>query len=292
MAELGGKNVVITGGNSGIGKEAAVALAAMGAHVAITARNTEKGAAARKEIIERAGVTADDVEVVPLDLASLDAVRASAADMLGRFDHIDVLIDNAGGTHSKRHTTQDGFEMTFGVNHLGHFLLTNLLVDRIQASAPARIVVVASGAHRGARKGVVFDDLQFEHGRYRGFQQYCRSKLANVLFANELSRRLSGTGVTVNSMHPGYVRTNFALEGDTGAMGWLSHYVGAPFAINATKGADTIVYLASSPEVEGVTGQYFYKRALAKSSGHANNTAEAQRLWAVSEQLVGLTPVG
>jgi len=286
-----GKNVVITGGNSGIGKEAAVALAAMGAHVAITARNEQKGAAARKEIIDRAGVTADDVEVVPLDLASLAAIRDSAADMLGRFDHIDVLIDNAGGTHSKRNLTQDGFEMTFGVNHLGHFLLTNLLLDRIRASAPARIVVVASGAHRGARKGVVFDDLQFEHGRYRGFQQYCRSKLANIQFASELARRLDGTGVTVNSMHPGYVRTNFALEGDTGAMGWLSHYLGAPFAINATSGADTIVYLASSPDVEGVTGQYFYKRALGKPSSHAGNQAEAQRLWAVSEQLVGLAPV-
>jgi NAD(P)-dependent dehydrogenase (short-subunit alcohol dehydrogenase family) len=292
MTVVHGTNVVITGGNSGIGKEAAVALAAQGAHVAITARNAEKGAAARKEIIERAGVTAGDVEVVPLDLASLGAVRASATDMLGRFDHIDVLVDNAGGTHSKRNVTQDGFEMTFGVNHLGHFLLTNLLLDRITASAPARIVVVASGAHRGARKGVVFDDLQYEHGRYRGFQQYCRSKLANVLFANELARRLDGTGVTVNSMHPGYVRTNFALEGDTGAMGWLSHYVGAPFAINATKGADTIVYLASSPEVEGVTGQYFYKRALATPSSHAVDEAQARRLWDVSEQLVGLTPAG
>jgi NAD(P)-dependent dehydrogenase (short-subunit alcohol dehydrogenase family) len=282
-----GKTVVITGGNSGIGKEAAVALAEMGARVAITARNAQKGEAARKEIVHRSGNT--DLEVVPLDLASLASVRATAAEMLERFEHIDVLVNNAGGTLGDRRVTEDGFEMTFGVNHLGHFLLTNLLLDRIKASAPARIITVSSGAHNGARSGLDFDDLQVEHARYRGFQQYCRSKLANILFANELARRLDGTGVTSNSMHPGYVHTNFAREGDTGAMGFLSHWFGRPFSINATKGAETIVYLASSPQAEGVTGQYFYKRAFAKMSGNANDEDAARRLWDVSEQLVGLT---
>jgi NAD(P)-dependent dehydrogenase (short-subunit alcohol dehydrogenase family) len=283
-----GKTVVITGGNSGIGKEAAVALAAMGAHVAITARNPQKGEAARAEIVERSG--SDAVEVVPLDLASLASVRASADDLLGRFARIDVLVNNAGGTLSKRQVTQDGFEMTFGVNHLGHFLLTNLLLERLRASAPARVVTVASGAHLGARSGLKWDDLHWEHGRYRGFQQYCRSKLANVMFATELARRVDPSLVTSNSMHPGYVQTNFAQEGDTGAMGWLSHVFGRPFSINATKGADTIVYLASSPDVEGVTGQYFYKRAVARTSSWARDEAAAKRLWETSEQLVGLTP--
>jgi NAD(P)-dependent dehydrogenase (short-subunit alcohol dehydrogenase family) len=288
VADLDGKTVVITGGNSGIGKEAGVALAHMGAHVAITARNAEKGEAARKEIIERSGNAR--VEVVPLDLASLASIRESAHDMLERFARIDVLVNNAGGTLSKRRVTEDGFEMTFGVNHLGHFLLTNLLLDRIKASAPARIITVASGAHLGARRGLDFDDLHYERSSYRGFQQYCRSKLANVLFAAELARRLDGTGVTSNSMHPGYVRTNFAREGDTGAMGWLSHTFGRPFSIKPEQGADTIVYLASSPDVDGVTGQYFYKRAIAKTSSHGRDEAAAKRLWDVSEELVGLAP--
>jgi NAD(P)-dependent dehydrogenase (short-subunit alcohol dehydrogenase family) len=283
-----GKTVVITGGNSGIGKEAAVALAGLGAHVAVTARNPQKGEAARAEIVERSGH--DSVEVVALDLASLDSIRASADVMLDRFARIDVLVNNAGGTLSKHQTTQDGFEMTFGVNHLGHFLLTNLLLDRLVASAPARVVTVASGAHLGARKGLDFDDLQCEHHTYRGFQVYCRSKLANVMFAAELARRVDPSQVTSNSMHPGYVHTNFAREGDTGMMGWLSHVFGRPFSINATKGADTIVYLASSPDVEGVTGQYFYKRAVAKTSSWAQDEAAAKRLWETSEQLVGLTP--
>jgi NAD(P)-dependent dehydrogenase (short-subunit alcohol dehydrogenase family) len=289
MCAVHGATVVITGGNSGIGKEAAVALAEMGAHVAITARNPDKGEAARTDIVERSGALANDVEVVPLDLASLASIRATADDLLDRFPRIDVLVNNAGGTLSTRRVTEDGFEMTFGVNHLGHFLLTNLLLDRIKASAPARIITVASGAHLGARSGLDWEDLQCERSRYRGFQQYCRSKLANVMFAAELARRLDGTHVTSNSMHPGYVRTNFAREGDTGAMGWLSHWFGRPFSIDPTRGADTIVYLASSPDVEGVTGQYFYKRAIGKTSSHANDEAAAKRLWEVSEQLVGLS---
>jgi NAD(P)-dependent dehydrogenase (short-subunit alcohol dehydrogenase family) len=286
--DLHGKNIVITGANSGIGREAAVALAGMGAHVVITARDARKGEAARKEIIDRSANK--DAEVVALDLASVASIRACATDLLDRFDHLDVLVNNAGGTLSRRRVTDDGFEMTFGVNHLGHFLLTNLLLERIEKSAPARIITVASGAHLAARRGLDFDDLQCERSRYRGFQVYCRSKLANVLFANELARRLDGTGVTSNSMHPGYVHTNFAREGDTGAFGWVSHWFGRPFSISPEKGADTIVYLASSPDVEGVTGQYFYKRALARMSNQAEDPEAQRRLWEVSEQLVGLTP--
>ncbi|MCU1427262.1 MAG: dehydrogenase, short-chain alcohol dehydrogenase like [Actinomycetia bacterium] len=285
MTDLKGKTVVITGGNSGIGKETAVALAGMGADVAITARNPEKGAAALADIVARSGK--DRVQVVPLDLASLTSVRACAADLAERFEHIDVLINNAGGTLSKRQITEDGFEMTFGVNHLGHFLLTNLLLGSLENTGSARVITVASGAHQGARKGLDFDDLHREQGRYRGFWVYCRSKLANVLFSNELARRLAGTGVTSNAMHPGWVGTNFGREGDTSWLGPLTA-ISRPFAMSPKKGADTVVYLASSPEVQDVTGQYFYKRKLSKTSARGGDAAAASQLWETSEQMVGL----
>jgi NAD(P)-dependent dehydrogenase (short-subunit alcohol dehydrogenase family) len=284
------RNVLITGGNSGIGKEAAVLLCALGAHVGITARDERKGAAAYKEIVDRAG--RDTVEVIPLDLASLASVRKCADDVSSRWDHVDVLINNAGGTLSKRRVTEDGFEATFGVNHLGHFLLTNLLLDRVKASAPSRVITVSSIGHKYARGGLRFDDLQCERSRYRGFEVYCRSKLANILFANELARRLAGTEVTSNSMHPGYVATNFAREGDTGMFGWLSATFGRPFSISPAKGADTIVYLAASPEVDGLTGHYFYKRRPITPAANATDEAAARRLWEVSETLVGLSPAG
>jgi NAD(P)-dependent dehydrogenase (short-subunit alcohol dehydrogenase family) len=287
-AEFVDRNILITGGNSGIGKEAAVLLGALGAHVGITARDPKKGAAARQEIVERSGH--DNVEVIPLDLASLASVRACAGDVLSRWDHLDVLINNAGGTLSKRGVTADGFETTFGVNHLGHFLLTNLLLDRLKASAPARVITVSSVGHKYARGGLDFDDLQCEHERYHGFMVYCRSKLANVLFANELARRLAGTKVTSNSVHPGYVATNFAREGDTGMFGWFSSTFGRIASISPAKGADTVVYLAASPAVDEVTGQYFYKRRPIAPSAAATDEATARRLWEVSEQLVGLSP--
>jgi NAD(P)-dependent dehydrogenase (short-subunit alcohol dehydrogenase family) len=283
-AEFVDRNILITGGNSGIGKEAAVLLCALGAHVGITARDQRKGAAARQEIVERSGH--DNVEVIPLDLASLASVRTCADDVLARWDHLDVLVNNAGGTLSQRRVTEDGFEATFGVNHLGHFLLTNLLRDRLAASAPARVITVSSVGHKYARGGLRFDDLQCERERYRGFMVYCRSKLANVLFANELARRLDGSNVTSNSMHPGYVATNFAREGDTGMFGWFSATFGRPFSISPAKGADTLVYLAASPAVDGVTGQYFYKRQPVAPSSAAMDTAAAGRLWDVSEDLV------
>ncbi len=284
MADLSGKTVVITGGNSGIGLETAVALAGMGATVAITARNPAKGATALADITARSGSNA--VHVVPLDLASLASVRACAADLQQRFARLDVLVNNAGGTLSNRRVTEDGFEMTFGVNHLGHFLLTNLLLARIEQSAPARIITVASGAHLMARRGLDFDDLQTERHRYRGFQVYCRSKLANVLFSNELARRVEGTGVTSNAMHPGWVGTNFGREGDTGFLGTFAA-IGKVFAKSPQQGADTVVYLASSPDVEGVNGQYFAERKMQKTSAIAADPAVAQRLWEVSEKLVG-----
>jgi NAD(P)-dependent dehydrogenase (short-subunit alcohol dehydrogenase family) len=282
--DLRGRTVVVTGGNSGIGKEAAVALAGMGAQVVVAARNRAKGEAAVAEITSRSSSNA--VELASLDLASMASIHAFAEQFLATHERLDVLLNNAGLTMRKRTETADGFETTFGVNHLGHFLLTQLLRDRLVASAPARVVTVASDAHRFAGGGLDFDDLMSTRGRYRSFRTYARSKLANILFTRELARRLDGTGVTANSVHPGFVASNFAREGDTGKLGNLAMIAGRPFAKNATKGAETSVFLASSPAVDGVTGQYFAKSALAKPSKAAEDDAAAARLWAVSEQLV------
>jgi NAD(P)-dependent dehydrogenase (short-subunit alcohol dehydrogenase family) len=285
---MAGKVVVITGGNTGIGKEAAVGLAGLGARVVITSRNEDRGRAALQEIRDRSGN--DSVEVMPLDLASFRSIRSFAADALDGFERIDVLVNNAGLILLRRTETEDGFEATFGINHLGHFLLTDLLLDRLRASAPARVVVVASNAHKGARRGLDFDDLQAEH-RYGWQNAYNKSKLANIYFARELARRLDGTGTTVNSLHPGFVRSDFGRDGDLGGLyGWGIKYLASPFAINSEKGARTSIYLASSPEVEGVTGGYFYKCKPTAPSKVAQDAAAARRLWEVSERLVASVP--
>jgi NAD(P)-dependent dehydrogenase (short-subunit alcohol dehydrogenase family) len=288
MANMSGKNVVITGGNTGIGKEAAVGLAEVGANVVITSRNEERGRAARDEIAERSGN--QTVVVMPLDLASFRSIRSFADDVLDRFDRLDVLVDNAGLIHRRRTETEEGFETTFGVNHLGHFLLTDLLLDRLRASSPARVVVVASDAHKGARRGLDFDDLQGER-RYRWSNAYSKSKLANIYFARELARRVDGSGVTVNALHPGFVRSDFGRGGDLGPVyGWGIKYLAGPFAISPEKGALTTIYLASSPEVDGVSGGYFSKCKPATPSAAAQDDAAARRLWDVSEQLVASVP--
>jgi NAD(P)-dependent dehydrogenase (short-subunit alcohol dehydrogenase family) len=282
-SDTAGKSVVITGGNAGIGKETAVGLAQQGAHIVITSRDVGRGAAAVKEIRERTG--SQTVEAMQLDLASLASIRAFAADLLARVDRIDVLVDNAGLVLGRRTETEDGFETTFGVNHLGHFALTNLLLDRLRASAPARVVVVSSHAHKQARHGLDFDDLQSER-RYRPFNVYAKSKLANIHFARELARRLEGTGVTANSLHPGFVASRFALDGDTGALYQLGVVLGRPFAISSIEGARTSIHLASSPDVEDLTGHYFYKCAPTMPSSAAQDDEAAKRLWAVSEEIV------
>jgi NAD(P)-dependent dehydrogenase (short-subunit alcohol dehydrogenase family) len=282
MTDMHGKVVAISGANAGIGKETAVALAGMGATVVMTARNPAKGEAALADVRARSG--SDRVELMALDLADLASVRAFATGLLAAQDRLDVLVLNAGLMLRRRSQTTDGFETTFGVNHLGHFELTSLLLDRLRASAPARIVVVASHAHKTARKGLDFDDLQ-STGRYRSFDVYSRSKLANVYFTRELARRLAGTGVTVNAVHPGYVASSFARDGDM----YLESVVklGAKlFAISPEAGARTSVYLASSPEVEGVTGEYFVKCRPAPVSKAAQDDIAARRLWDASESLL------
>jgi NAD(P)-dependent dehydrogenase (short-subunit alcohol dehydrogenase family) len=278
---------VITGGNAGIGKETAVALARAGWRVLITSRDSPRGAAARDEI--RARSATDTTDVVALDLADLASVRRSAAEVLARAAQIDALVNNAGLLLQRRRVTVDGFEETFGVNHLGHFLLTNLLLERLRANpGGARVVVVASQAHRLAR-GMRFDDLHAERG-YRAFPVYAHSKLANLLFTRELARRESGTGVTANASHPGWVDSRFGRDGDTNRVFEVATRIGSLFAVSAEAGARTSVYLASAPELEGVTGGYFTRCRAIEPSAAARDDGAARRLWEVSERLVALSP--
>lgn len=284
-SDMRGKVVLITGGNTGIGKQTAIALARMGASVTITSRNPDKGEAALADIRREAGSSA--VECMRLDLASLAGVRRFAGEFLATHPRLDVLINNAGLTLGERSETEDGFESTFGINHLGHFALTGLLLDRLKHSAPARIVVLSSEAHRGAWRGLDFDDLHARRG-YSVMGAYCKSKLANLLFTVELAERLRGSGVTVNAVHPGVVATEFAGADDVKGFGRhvvkLSHL----FSISPAKGARTSVHVAASPAVEGVTGQYFVRCKQTRPSRAARDRQAALRLWELSEQLTGV----
>jgi NAD(P)-dependent dehydrogenase (short-subunit alcohol dehydrogenase family) len=271
------KVVVVTGGNTGIGKEAARALAKMGAQVAIGARDHAKGQAAADEIGAR---------FFHLDLADFASIRAFAQEILAAYDRLDVLLLNAGLVLGDRRETKQGFEQTFGVNHLGHFLLTDLLLERVKASAPSRIVVVASDAHRRAH-GMTWDDLQHTRS-YSGVDVYSESKLANILFARELARRLEGTGVTVNSLHPGVIASGFARDGDLKGIFGLLWKIGAPFMKTPVQGAQTSIHLCSSPEVEGVTGEYFKDSKITKPTRFARDDAAARRLWDESERLIAI----
>ena len=224
---MDGRTVLITGGNTGLGLETAVALAREGAPVVITSRDAQKGEVAQAEIRERSG--SDAVEVVELDLASLASVREFAPRFAESHDHLDVLVNNAGVMLGSRRETVDGYEMTFQVNHLGPFLLTNLLRDLLVAGDEARVVNVASAAHSSARRGLDFDDLQAK-GRYRGFSVYGKSKLANILFTRELARRWNDTGITANAVHPGFVASRFGRDGDNGRWAELVFPILRPFA--------------------------------------------------------------
>ena len=285
--ELAGKVAVITGGNSGIGKETAVSLAAMGARVVIAARNQQKANAAVKEVQERTGA-GDRVTTMPIDLASFTSVRSFAKSYADQYDRLDILVNNAGIVLQKRTVTEDGHETQFQVNHLGHFLLTNLLREQLVGAAPARVVNVASVAHKGARHGLDFDDLDWAHRRYRGYSVYSASKLANILFTRELARRWDSSTVTANAVHPGFVATNWGREGDLGWLWNIGMTLARPFAVSNAKGAQTSVYVASSPDVEGITGQYFIKGRVNGPSAVALDDAAASRLWEVSEQMVSV----
>ena len=284
MPDMAGMTVVVTGGNSGIGSETAVDLGQMGARVVITARDPARGEAAVATMADRIGSTGS-VELVCFDLADLASVRAGAAEILQRCSRLDVLVNNAGLVLSERTETVDGYESTFAINHLGPFLLTTRLLPRLVESAPARIVNVASTAHMQARRGMPFDDLQSTRV-YAGMRVYGTSKLANILFANELSRRLAGRGVTANSLHPGTVATGYGADGDAKGFLAIGIKIAKPFFLSPQKGARTSIYLASSPDVAGVTGEYFVKCKPKKPRKQALDVEGGRRLWEVSEELI------
>ena len=289
--DMRGRTVVVTGANSGIGYETAVALAGMGATVVMAVRTPAKGEAARAQLLARTGAPEERVVLGELDLASFASIRSFAAWFLDAYDRLDILVDNAGLILSERSETAEGYEMTFGVNHLGHFLLTDLLAERLVASAPSRVVVVASTAHRWAVRGLDRADLQSTR-RYRSMQVYGRSKLANVQFALELARRLEGTGVTVNAVHPGSINSHFGGDGDTGVMSWWMGRFGRYVLRTPEAGARTQVMLAASdaPEVLGQTGGYWSYQRRWKPSRQARSREAQSWLWEASRRMVDEAP--
>ena len=280
MAAIEGKLCVITGATSGIGLITAERLARQGARLVLVGRDPARGEAALARIKARAPRA--EVSVHYADLSRLDALRTLAAG-LNALSRIDVLINNAGAMFWRRQLTADGLERTFALNHMAYFVLTALLRDKL-ASSPARIVNVASEAHRGAK--LDFGDLQSTHS-YGGMRAYSRSKLCNILFTRELARRLSGTGVTANCLHPGFVNSRFG-DNNPGLVGLGTRIAKQIFAISPERGAETTVYLASSPDLEGKSGGYYEKCALTTPSREAQDDATARRLWEESARIAGL----
>ena len=272
-----GKTCVVTGTTSGIGRETAVALAAAGASVVTVCRAPDRGERALEEIRRRSG---GDVTLVVADLGSQRSIRALAARLIATLPRIDVLVNNAGLIMDERVLTENGLETTFAVNHVGYFLLTRLLEPKLAASAPARVVNVSSRAHRSGT--LRFDDLMGARG-YDGWRAYAQSKLANVVFTYELARRLAGMGVTANSLHPGVIATNFGHTAPR--LLRLGMSIARPFMKSPARGAETSIYLASSPEMEGVTGKYFESCRAVRSSDESYDRDIATRLWQVSEEL-------
>lgn len=276
------KIVMVTGATDGIGKVTARVLVEKGAQVIVVGRNRAKTEKTVAEIKQKTG--RESVDYLLADFASPTEIHQLATQFQARYDRLDVLVNNAGTMMISRKETADHLETTFAVNHLGPFLLTNLLLDLIKASAPARIVNVSSGAHKG--QALDFDDLQMERS-YQGMVAYGRSKLANLYFTYELARQLAGTGVTVNALHPGFVATNLGSD-NIPLIGGLVKRVINLVAMNVEKGAQTSIYLASAPEVDGVTGKYFVDCRPVSSSPVSYDETAARRLWQISETLTGL----
>jgi retinol dehydrogenase 12 len=272
---------VVTGATSGIGKAAATALARLGATVVMVGRDRGRTEAAAAQI---AAVAASPPRAETADLASLEQVRGLAGRLAG-LERIDALINNAGRVLGERRITPDGLEHVFALNHLAPFLLTNLLLPKLTASAPARVITVTSDAHSAARLDL--SDPNLEHG-WDSWRSYANSKLANILFTRELARRLDGTGVTANCAHPGVVRTGFGRE--SRPLLKLGITIARPFMASPERGADTIVYLASSPDVAGQTGGYYVKRQRREPSAAARDDTVARELWELSEKMTGLAP--
>ncbi len=285
MSTLQGKIALITGANSGLGKATAIKLAQHGAVVVMVARSRERGAAAQQEIA--AAANGGSVELLLADLASQQSIRALAAAFRAKYDRLHLLINNAGTTFMQRTLTPDGVEASLAVNHLASFLLTNLLLDVLKASAPARIVNV--GTRVNTRMD--FDDLQFEQRPYNGLSAYAQTKLGNLMLTFELARRLVGTGVSVNCVHPGVFRSN--LGGNNPGQRdplWLKLVttMGKPFLASAESAAERVLYLATAPEVEGISGRYYGNKVELPAPAQTLDPAACARLWAISEQLTGL----
>src|SRR5580700_7028926 len=272
---------VVTGATSGIGRAAATALAKLGATVVMVGRDRGRTEAAAAQV---AAVSASPPRTEIADLASLEQVRGLAGRLAG-LERIDVLINNAGLVLGDRRITPDGLEHVFALNHLAPFLLTNLLLPKLTGSAPARVITVTSDAHSAAKLDL--DDPNLEHG-WDSWRSYANSKLANILFTRELARRLDGTGVTANCAHPGVVRTGFGREGKP--LLRLGITIARPFMASPERGADTVVYLASSPDVAGQTGGYYVKRQRREPSAAARDDTVARELWELSEKMTGLAP--
>lgn len=276
-----GKFCLVTGANSGIGKATALGLAKRDATVVLVSRDKDKGEAALLEVRTLSGNK--NVDAMVADLSSQDSVRELAHDFRARYKKLHVLVNNAGVFLPKRVATVDGLEATFATNHLGHFLLTNLLLDELKSSAPARIINITSDAHRGTE--IDFEDLQGEK-KYSGYHAYSQSKLANVLFTYQLAKKLEGTRVTVNCLHPGVARTGFGKD-QVGLMSIMVR-IGTPFMMSPQKAARAVIYLATSPDLEGVSGKFFSKGKETKSSAQSYDTTSAERLWKVSTELTRL----
>jgi NAD(P)-dependent dehydrogenase (short-subunit alcohol dehydrogenase family) len=278
------KIVLITGASSGIGKATAMGLAKLGATIVMICRNEERGVASRDEIFSESGNPL--VEVLLADLSSQAEIRNAVHEFQSRYPHLNVIINNAGVAPIKRLVTTEGIEMTFAVNYLAPFLLTNLLLDCLIAGAPSRVVNVAGDFHRKAT--IQFDDLMFERN-YNGIRANNQAKLALILFTYELARRTKAYGVTANCLHPGAVATDAPLKDpNLSRFARIMYSLVKPFFLSAEKGAETSIYLASSPAVEGITGQYFIKKTSVKSSPESYDEAESLKLWNVSLGLAGL----
>lgn len=275
---MAGKICLVTGATAGIGEATAAGLAALGATVIIAGRNTERCSASVERIKQQ--TRNSEIAYLVADLSSQREVRRLTDEFKSRYARLDVLVNNAGAINLARRTTADGIELTFALNHLSYFLLTDLLIDLMISSAPARIVNVSSSSHR--RSGINFKDLQGQR-RYRGFRAYAQSKLANVLFTYELARRLDGTGVTANALHPGVVATRFLAN--NGKVGPIFSFLFGLRGISPENGARTSIYLASSKEVEGKTGGYYEKSTAVRSAATSYDEDAAARLWEVSVEM-------
>lgn len=280
---LSDKTILVTGGTSGIGRVAATTLARMGAKVIIVGRDEARNSTITDQIQRETGNTR--VTALQADFASLESVRALASNFLERYPRLDVLVNNAGALYFERKQSVDGYELTFATNHLAPFLLTHLLLGQLRSDAPARIVTVGSAAHIG--QSLNFDDIMHEKQPYKAMRAYGESKLANIMFTYALARRLRGSTVTANALHPGFVATNFGKN--NGTLGRIGMQLVSPFAISEEQGAQTSIYLASSPEVAQTSGEYFVKSKPANSTAYSHNVEAQESLWTLSEQMTGIT---